>query len=113
MAKQLNLQSLLSRIEQQDETIAWMRQVLATQQIDGPWVSPDVAATLLCVSRHRVMNEIQSAEVQRANRQSGDLAYGQHYRNVQDPIASRPTWQVNFVEFKKILDIPPDRRKFS
>lgn len=111
--KQLTLQHLVERVEPLEEMVAWMGEVLATQNISGPWVSPEVAARLLCVSRDRVMAEITAAENQRANEQQSDLTYGTHYRNIQDPQASRPTWQVNFVKFGEVLQIPPDRRRLS
>lgn len=115
MAEQLNLKDLKAIVEQQGVAIAWMQQVLATQQIKGPWVSPAKAAELLGVSRDRIMQEVGAAEACRAIQEKHDLAYGQHYRNIQDPSVSgeRATWQINFVEFQGILNTPPDRRNLG
>ena len=106
MAKSRTLKEL-------DEVVAWMQQILAAQQIDGPWLSPAQAAPILGVNRNWILREIHVAEQQRIQRKPSDLRLGVHYRDVRDPSTSKPCWKVNFQEFQKILAIPPDQRKIG
>lgn len=77
----------------------------------GLWLSPSKAAIVLGISGDRIKREIQRAEQQRATGKKGDLVYGKHYRNDQDPEAIDPTWKVNIIEFSEFLKIPPDDRQ--
>lgn len=98
----------LAIIEAQQQ---WISRILESQGIKGSWLSPKEAASLLGVSRDRIIAEIERAEKLRALNKKGDLVYGKHYRNIQDPEAERPTWQVHIAEFDRVLAIPPDERK--
>ncbi|MEB3356473.1 MAG: hypothetical protein VKK04_07080 [Synechococcales bacterium] len=111
---QPNLVELSKRLTVLETQQRWVRRVLETYGIRGLWLSPGKASPLLSVGRDRIIAEIERAEKLRALGRKGDLIYGVHYRNVQDPENSaKPTWQVHIVEFEKILAIPPDQRKNS
>jgi len=75
------------------------------------WLWPAKAAALLGVSRDRIMNEIETAELMRILKKRGDVIYGTHYRNIQNPNSENATWQVHVLKFEEVLAIPPDQRK--
>jgi hypothetical protein len=111
---QLKLSDLAEKIAQLEVTQSWMQQLLETQGIKGPWLSPAKAAAIIGVSRDRLMDEIEAAERLRAQGKKGDLIYGIHYRNIaniHDPDVDSSTWQIHFVKFADIMTIPPDQRK--
>ncbi|PSB00837.1 hypothetical protein [Merismopedia glauca] len=99
--------SLEKRIQVLEQKIEWMSQILAAHRIDGPWLSPAKAAPILGVSRQHLIAEIQQAQLQK----NSDLKCGIHYRHKGKAGAIRPSWQINVVEFAKVLAIPPQYRK--
>jgi hypothetical protein len=90
-----------------EQKVEWMSQILAARSIEGAWLSPAKAAAILGVSRHRLMEEIQQVQLQK----NSDLKCGIHYRHKGKAGAVRPNWQVNAVEFAKVLTIPPQHRQ--
>jgi len=111
MADKLKLIDLAQRIEFLEAHLQWMQRVLESYGIRGVWLSPARAAALLGVSRDRIMAEIETAESMRVLNKRGDLIYGVHYRNIQDPNSENATWQVHVIKFEEVLAIPPDQRK--
>jgi hypothetical protein len=107
----LNLAELHQRLSLLEAQQQWVQRVLETYGIKGLWLSPGKASPLLGVSRDRIIAEIERAERMRATHKRGDLTYGVHYRNIQDPDSSTPTWQIHILKFEMILAIPPDQRK--
>lgn len=105
--------TLEQRLKTLEAEHAWIRQMLEAFGLEGPWLSPAKAATALGLSRDRIMDEIELAEQYRIKNKRGDVVYGRHYRNIQNPLTSvKAAWQVNVVEFQKVLEIPPDERRF-
>jgi len=102
------LQKRLAIVEAQQQ---WINCILEAQGIKDSWCSLFGGAPLLGVGRDRIITEIERAEKLRTFSKKGDLVYGKHYRNIQDPEAERPTWQVHIAEFALVLAIPPDERK--
>jgi hypothetical protein len=114
--KQHTLADLAAKISQLEAAQEWMKQLLETQGIKGPWLSPAKAAAIIGVSRDRIMDEIEAAEKLRVKGKKGDVFYGIHYRNIaniHDPSIESSTWQVHFVKFAEVLAIPPDQRNIS
>ncbi|MBW4619297.1 MAG: hypothetical protein KME17_08050 [Cyanosarcina radialis HA8281-LM2] len=99
--------SIEQRVRVLEQKVEWMSQILSAHSIDGPWLSPAKAAAILGVSRHRLIEEIQQAQLEK----NTDLKCGIHYRHKGKVGAVRPSWQVNVVEFAKLLAIPPQHRK--
>jgi len=108
---QLNLVELSKRLTVLEAQQQWVQRVLETYGIKGLWLSPTKASPLLGVSRDRILAEIERAERMQALGKRGDLTYGTHYRNIQDPEVAQPTWQVHVAAFEQVLAIPPDQRK--
>lgn len=99
----------LAVLEAQQE---WVTAVLQAYGIQGVWLSPAKAASILNVSRDRLMGEIHRAERLRVKKKKGDCLYDVHYRDDRDPEEGvEPVWKVNIIEFRKLLAIPPDERK--
>jgi hypothetical protein len=112
MAKTPTTQELLLKLQILELNQQWLNRVLVAYGLPiGTWLSPFKAATVLGISIDRIKTEIERAERMRALGKRGDVSYGRHYRNSQDPQAQQATWQVNVVEFAKLLEIPPDSRK--
>lgn len=111
MSSKYDPTDLLKRVAILETQQQWINRVLESQGIRGSWLSPKEASPLLGVSRDRIIAEIERAEKLRTFNKKGDLTYGKHYRNIQDPEAERPTWQVHVAEFDRVLAIPPDERK--
>lgn len=116
----MNLSQIQKQVEiltqQQQQTIArieWIERVFETYGVKGLWLSPAKASPLLGISRDRIMTEIDRAEAMRIAGKRGDLAYGTHYRNIQDPIVEQPTWQIHVANFDQVMVIPPDKRKIG
>jgi len=105
------LAKLETRCNQLEERQKWVERVFESYGIRGLWLSPAKAAPLLGVSRDRIMTEIELAEKFRIAKKSGDVHYGIHYRNIQDPGVEQSTWQVHIAHFDRLLMIPPDQRK--
>lgn len=101
----------MSDLEALKAKVDWMEQILKANGVEGPWLTPPRAAPILGVSRDKILAEIKNAEYRRANRKPSDLTYGTHYRNVADPGAEVPAWQVHITEFAEFLKIPPEERK--
>ncbi len=115
-SEQLTLSKLAAEIEQLKAEQQWMKQVLETQGVKGPWLSPPKAAPLLGISHDRIMSELEAAESLRALGKRSDLIYGIHYRNianVHNPETKYSTWQVHLVKLSEILMIPPDQRRLA
>jgi hypothetical protein len=110
---QQHLQATNARLDQLEERQRWIERVFETYGIKGLWLSPAKAAPLLGVSRDHIMCEIERAEKLRHQNKRGDLVYGRHYRNIQDPQAEQSTWKVHVANFDAILSIPPDQRKIG
>lgn len=89
----------------------WVERIFEAYGVRGLWLSPGQAAPLLGISRDRIMTEIDRAEQRRISGGRGDLTYGIHYRNIQDPDAGKAAWQVHVAKFDEVLVIPPDRRR--
>jgi hypothetical protein len=103
----------LSRIKAELE---WMREVLAANRFDGPWLSPTEAAALIGVSHDRILAEITAAERLRHSNKKSDLIYGEHYFNAINPHntkSSKPTWKVHFLKFGQVIKNPPEQRKID
>ncbi|WP_204151897.1 hypothetical protein [Leptolyngbya sp. CCY15150] len=114
MAKPPSIRELLLKIQILELNQQWLNRVLIAYGLPiGTWLSPFKAASVLGVSLDRIKLEVERAERLRALGKKGDIVYGQHYRNGQDPEAQQASWQINVVEFSKILDIPPDQRKVT
>lgn len=111
MPETLKLMDLAQRIDFLEAHLKWVQRVLEAYGIRGVWFSPAKAAALLGISRDRIMTEIDNAEEMRALNKRGDLIYGTHYRNIQDPNSENATWQVHVIKFEEMLAIPPDQRK--
>jgi len=110
MAK-LNLVDLDKRLSLLEAQQQWVYRVLETYGIKGLWLSSGKASPLLGISRDRILSEIERAERMRALCKRGDVNYGIHYRNIQDPEVGQPTWQVRVAAFDQVLAIPPEQRK--
>jgi hypothetical protein len=96
--------------------IEWMRELLAAQGVNGPWLTPNEAAPILGISRDRIMDEIEAAEYARINRKKSDLIYSEHYFNAQNPHDTkiqRATWKIHFQKFGKVIQLPPEQRILS
>ncbi|MBE9178653.1 hypothetical protein IQ268_08780 [Oculatella sp. LEGE 06141] len=103
------LNQRLALLEAQQE---WITAILQAYGIQGVWLSPGKAASILGVTRDRIMGEIRRAERLRAVRKRGDCLYDVHYRDDRDPEEGvEPVWKANIIEFRKLLAIPPDERK--
>lgn len=100
----------MSELEAIKAELAWLRQVIEAYGVKGPWVSPQVAAAIHCLSRNTIMRAIYEAERLRAIHKPSDLLYGVHYRAIGD-VNSSPSWQVNLIAWGEFLKIPPERRK--
>ncbi len=111
MNKRPTMAELMQRIVRIEAEQTWMRRVFSAYGINGLWVSPEQAGKMLNISRDRIMREIRRAEEMRIEKKKGDVVLGVHYRNIQDPEAAQPTWQVNVEEFEKIFMIAPEHRK--
>lgn len=111
MSKRPTIEELVQRIVRIEVEQTWMRRVFSAYGINGLWVSPEQAGKLINISRDRIMREIRRAEEMRIEKKKADMILGVHYRNIQDPEASQPTWQVNVEEFEKILMIAPENRR--
>jgi hypothetical protein len=109
--KRPTIEQLSQQVQRLESELDWMRRVLSMHGINGLWCSPEQAGKLLNVSRDRIMREIRRAEEMRVTKKPGDLKMGVHYRNIQDPEAGQPTWQINVQEFEKLLTIAPEHRK--
>ena len=107
----LNLVELNKRLTLLEAQQQWIYRVLETYGIKGLWLSPGKASPLLGISRDRIIAEIDRAERMRALGKRGDVTYGVHYRNIQDPEVVQPTWQVHVAAFDQVLAIPPEQRK--
>jgi hypothetical protein len=109
----MNTMNTKELVLQLQADIAWMRGILEAQGVNGPWLTPNEVASILGISRDRIMDEINAAEYARINRKKSDLTYGEHYRNVQNPHDTkikRPTWQVHLQKFGQIIKLPPEKR---
>lgn len=107
------ISELRAMLLQNEKRLSWIERVFESYGIRGLWLSPEKAAPLLGISRDRIMLELSRAENARANHRKSDLVYGTHYRNIQDVMGDRPSWQVQVASFDKILQIPPEQRKVS
>lgn len=105
------IETMKLEIQSQREEINWMRLVLKQAGVDGPWVSPQVAAIATGRSRIRVMQDIEAAEAWRIKGRKWNLVYGVHYRNDQGINSEQPTWKVHLGEYYEFTKIPPDQLK--
>ncbi len=107
------IETLKLEIQTQREELNWMRLVLKQAGVNGPWVSPQVAAFATGRSRDRVMQDIETAEAWRIKGRKWNLVYGVHYRNDQGVDATQPSWKVHLSEYYEFTKIPPDQLKAS
>lgn len=91
----------------------WVYRVLETYGIKGLWLSPGKASALLGISRNRILAEVERAEKMRSLGKCGNVNYGIHYRNIQDPEVGQPTWQIHVAALNQVLAILPSSGKFS
>lgn len=85
----------------------WMRSLLAANGIEGPWMSPQQAATALGKGRSAVMDDIKMAESKRIAKQRWPMRYGKHYRN--DGKQEKPCWKICLPKYQEFVNIPPDQ----
>lgn len=111
MTAKLTLAEMAQRLQMLEAQQEWVTTVLQAYGIQGIWLSPAKAATILQVTRDRIMSEIRRAEKLRALGKRGDCLYDTHYRDDRDPEGSEAVWKINVLEFRKLLAIPPDERK--
>ncbi|NJR37771.1 MAG: hypothetical protein HC781_01695 [Leptolyngbyaceae cyanobacterium CSU_1_4] len=106
------LEELEQRLKLLEADQGWMRLVLKSNGIDGPWVTPAQAGAVLGLSRDRLMDAIGKAEALRIAKKQGFLTYGKHYRNDQDESSDKPAWKINLPAFSEVWHAtPPDQRK--
>jgi hypothetical protein len=113
MAK-ITLEEFEQRLKTLEADQNWMRLLLKSSGIDGPWISPAQAAAALGLSRDRIMKAIEQAETVRASatKKQEFLLYGIHYRNDQDENSDKPAWKINLQNFSEVWNsTPPDQRK--
>lgn len=113
-----NLEAEVKNLKEQQrlmrEQLEWLKLLLQVQGVNGPWVSPQVAATAIGRSRDRIILDIQTAEEWRTMLgKSWNLVYGKHYRNDQGMDAKQATWKVNLLEYYEFTLIPPDQLKVA
>ncbi|MBD2156293.1 hypothetical protein [Leptolyngbya sp. FACHB-16] len=112
------LHEQISTLQQQQqlmmEQLSWMRLVLKMAGVDGPWVTPQIAAAATGRSRDRIMRDIETAEEWRtAKGKKWNMVYGVHYRNDQGIDASQATWKVHLLEYYEFTKVPPDQIKVA
>jgi hypothetical protein len=107
----LNLSELDKRLTLLEAQQQWVYRVFETYGIKGLWLSPGKASALLGISRDRILAEVERAAKMRSLGKRGDVSYGIHYRNIQDPEVGQPTWQIHVAAFDQVLAIPPEQRK--
>lgn len=105
------IEALTQKCAQLEERQRWIERVFESYGVKGLWLSPGKAEPLLGVSRARIVQEIDRAEAMRMKGLKGDLEYGEHYRNIQDPNVDKASWQIHIANFDAVLRIPPDRRR--
>ena len=112
--KQRTIADLCKELAELKTELQWMRQVLAINRFDGPWLSPAEAEPIIGVSRDRIMDEVKAAERLRLAKKKSDLVYGEHYFNAMNPHepgVRKPTWKIHFVKFGEVVKRPPEERK--
>jgi len=91
--KTATIADLSKELAQVRAELEWIRQVLAANRFEGPWLSPPDAAALIGVSADRILSEIKAAERLRQARKKSDLIYGEHYFNAMNPHVVTPKRQ--------------------
>lgn len=105
-----DLETHLRLVESQQE---WMLMIIRAYGIEGPWVSPAQAGVVFGLGRDRIMDDVEVAERLRLQGKPSDMQYGIHYRNDQGADAVKGSWKINILEYRSILKIPPDQRRFG
>ncbi|MBW4490775.1 MAG: hypothetical protein KME12_23625 [Trichocoleus desertorum ATA4-8-CV12] len=122
MAERLTLLQLEERINKLQAEVQmlraeqdWMKRVFQVYGINGPWVSPQQAADLSCISREGVMWHVRRAERFRELKRDCECKYGIHYRQIPKTKDDQPrintAWQIHVIEFEKLLAVPQDNLK--
>lgn len=104
--------SLEDEVKQLRVRVEWLDEVvIKALGVNGPWLPPKQAASLLSVSPQWLLNELRLAEAIRAIKDKPHLLYGVHYLDAQSSNSSQSTWKINVPEMAKFLKLPPDQRK--
>ncbi len=103
--------TLKQDIERLRASVDYLEAVVKAWGITGVWVSINQAASLLGVSPPQLRGYIERAEEARLSGKKPKLAYGTHYRNIAAYGCKKPTWQVNFLELQKWMNLPPELKK--